>query len=105
MIGIDGSPSPSKCFGLFVVSLSRTASNGSSRSGKEDGVRAYVSSAVEREKMKEGAAVGQSQQVSVQDKPATQATQTRFAPATFLHEPGLSRWFYGCSARVSTLGR
>jgi hypothetical protein len=56
-------------------------------------------------KMKEGAAVGQSQQVSVQDKPATQATQTRFAPATFLHEPGLSRWFYGCSARVSTLGR
>ena len=38
----------------FFVSLSRTASNGSSRSGKEDGGRAYVSAAAEREKMKEG---------------------------------------------------
>lgn len=34
-------------------------------------------------KMKEGAAVGQSQQISVQDKPATQATRARFAPSPF----------------------
>jgi hypothetical protein len=33
--------------------------------------------------MKEGAAVGQSQQISVQDQPATQATRARFAPSPF----------------------
>ena len=33
--------------------------------------------------MKEGAAVGQSQQISVQDEPATQATRARFAPSPF----------------------